>query len=49
MGSLKESRDWTRRTFQGILKEYGAFDPKPAAPSPGPDDSPPAEGGGRGA
>ncbi|MDG1051705.1 MAG: hypothetical protein P8M11_12395 [Planctomycetota bacterium] len=49
MAGLKESRDWTRRTFQGILKEYGAFDPKPAAPSPAPDDSPPAEGGGRGA
>jgi hypothetical protein len=30
MKSLAESRDWSRRTFQGILKEYGAFDPKPA-------------------
>lgn len=24
--SLDESRAWTRRTFHGILKEYGAFD-----------------------
>ena len=29
MKSLAESQDWSRRTFQGILKEYGAFDPKP--------------------
>ncbi|MFT7168996.1 MAG: hypothetical protein ACI80K_002130 [Paracoccaceae bacterium] len=26
--SLEESRAWTRRTFHGILKEYGAFDEK---------------------
>ena len=26
--SLKDSRAWTRRTFHGILREYGAFDRK---------------------
>ena len=24
--ALEESRAWTRRTFHGILKEYGAFE-----------------------
>jgi hypothetical protein len=40
MESLAESQDWSRRTFHGILKEYGAFDPKP------PENQPPAEDGG---
>lgn len=29
--SLAESSAWTRRTFEGILREYGAFDPRPPA------------------
>jgi len=43
MKSLAESQDWSRRTFQGILKEYGAFDPKPPA-QPEPADGGAGEG-----
>ena len=46
MKSLADSKDWARRTFQGILKEYGAFDPKP--PSIPSDATTPPPGGGDG-
>ncbi len=46
MKSLADSKDWARRTFQGILKEYGAFDPKP--PSTPSDATTPPPGGGDG-
>ena len=45
MKSLEESKDWARRTFEGILREYGAFDPRPPAPAPEPVGAPPKGGG----
>ncbi len=41
--ALQASEAWTRRTFYGILKEYGAFDPVEAPKVP-----PPAQGDGAG-
>jgi hypothetical protein len=34
MESLRASREQTRRTWRGILQEYGAFDPKPPVTAP---------------
>ena len=31
--ALADSSAWARRTFEAILREYGAFDPKPEAPA----------------
>lgn len=38
---LSRSKDWARRTFQGILTEYGAFESK----APAADEAPPSDGG----
>lgn len=46
MNSLAESQAWSRRTFQGILKEYGAFDPKPPAEPTPKGDGPGGDGDG---
>ncbi len=48
MNSLAESQAWSRRTFQGILKEYGAFDPKPPAEPTPKGDGPGGDGDGEG-